>query len=595
MVAVTHTRRPPDGITASDPPVPAPATSRERGRSSRHRGFAAAFVAIGLLATACAADPASSARPQPEAGVASPSAETAATGEGGGARSERGGPSDGAGTGGASGGQDGEPGSGGITAGESGQASGAGATGGGNTSDGAATGGDGATASGGDAGAAGDGATGGGNTSDGAATGGDGATASGGDAGDGATGGTAGSGTGSATGDGTGAGDGSGSVDPAPAPPITPPGPRFPEPLGLTLTRLVELPVPLALAVRAQEPESLYVALRHGVVVRLRGDGGRADSSVALRRDGDPVLDMSARVATEGEMGLLGLTFSPAGDRLYTSSVNRQQVSELWEWPVAPDGSVDAGRGRLVLSLPQPFWNHNGGDVTFGPDGYLYLGFGDGGGAGDPLRAGQDSHDWLGTILRIDPRPGPSGEPYTIPAGNPFADGAAGAPEVWVWGARNPWRFSFDRVTGDLWVADVGQDLLEEINRLPAGQAGTGAGRGANLGWSDYEGSAPFWSNDEPPGHVGPVVEYRHGADDRCSVTGGYVYRGRRLPGLTGVYLYGDFCDGTIWGYSDTAGAHPLMLARGAPPFGSVLSFGEGPDGEIYVLSSDALWRLEHS
>ena len=374
--------------------------------------------------------------------------------------------------------------------------------------------------------------------------------------------------------------------------PITPPGPRFPEPLGLSLTRLAELPVPLAVAFRAQEPGALYVALRHGEVVRLRGEGGRVDSSATLHRDGDAVLDMSARVDTRGEMGLLGLAFSPAGDRLYTSSVNRQQVSELWEWPVAADGSVDAARGRPVLSLEQPFWNHNGGDVTFGPDGYLYLGFGDGGGAGDPLRAGQDPHDWLGTILRIDPRPGPAGEPYTIPAGNPFADGAAGAPEVWVWGARNPWRFSFDRVGGDLWVSDVGQDLLEEINRLPVSDAG--AGRGSNLGWSDYEGSLPFWSNTEPPGHVRPTVEYRHGADDRCSVAGGYVYRGSRLPGLSGVYLYSDFCDGTLWGYNETAGAHPIHLAAGAPPK-SVLSFGQGPDGEIYVLTSDALWRLEVS
>lgn len=397
----------------------------------------------------------------------------------------------------------------------------------------------------------------------------------------------------SAAGDTSGTDDaGAVSGEGASAPPIASPGPRFPEPVGLTLTRLAELPVPLALAFRAQEPGALYVALRHGEVVRLRGEGGRADSAALLLRDAAAVLDMSARVDTRGEMGLLGLTFSPAGDRLYTSSVNRRQVSELWEWPVAPDGSVDAGRGRLVLSLEQPFWNHNGGDVTFGPDGYLYLGFGDGGGGGDPLRAGQDPHDWLGTILRIDPRRGPAGEPYTVPAGNPFADGADGAPEVWVWGARNPWRFSFDRVTGDLWVSDVGQDLLEEINRLTA--ASGAAGRGANLGWSDYEGSVPFWSNVEPPGHVRPIVEYRHGADARCSVTGGYVYRGGRLPGLSGVYLYSDYCDGTLWGFSDTAGAHPLALAEGAHP-GAVLSFGQGPDGEIYVLTGNALWRLEPS
>ncbi|MCY3561874.1 MAG: PQQ-dependent sugar dehydrogenase [bacterium] len=376
----------------------------------------------------------------------------------------------------------------------------------------------------------------------------------------------------------------------ASAPPITDPGPRFPEPLGVSLTRLAELPAPLALAFRTGEPGSLYVALRHGEVIRLRGDSGRVDSSATLDRDAEAVLDVSARVATRGEMGLLGLTFSPTGDRLYTSSVNRQQVSELWEWPVAPDGQVDPSGGRLVLSLEQPFANHNGGDVTFGPDGYLYLGFGDGGGGGDPLRAGQDPHDWLGTILRIDPRPTPGGEPYTVPADNPFADGTAGAPEVWVWGARNPWRFSFDRANGDLWVSDVGQDVLEEINRLPA--ADGAAGRGANLGWSDYEGSRPFWSNTEPPGHVRPTVEYRHGDDARCSVTGGYVYRGSRLPGLGGVYLYSDFCDGTLWGYNAASGAHPIPLAAGAPP-GSVLSFGQGPDGEIYALADGALWRLE--
>lgn len=431
---------------------------------------------------------------------------------------------------------------------------------------------------------------------DGAGTGGEITGAAPGNAGSGASS----DGTPGHDGDGTppaGSGDatstnGSDDAGAASAPPITPGGPRFPEPVGLTLTRLAELPVPLALAFRAQEPEALYVALRHGEVVRLRGEGARADAAALLHRGAEAVLDMSARVDTRGEMGLLGLSFSPAGDRLYTSSVNRRQVSELWEWPVAPDGSVDAGGGRLVLSLEQPFWNHNGGDVTFGPDGYLYLGFGDGGGAGDPLRAGQDPHDWLGTILRIDPRRGPAGEPYTVPAGNPFADGADGAPEVWVWGARNPWRFSFDRLGGDLWVSDVGQDLLEEINRLPA--ADGGAGRGANLGWSDYEGSAPFWSNTEPPGHIRPVVEYRHGADARCSVTGGYVYRGSRLPGLGGVYLYSDFCDGTLWGYSEVAGAHPLPLAAGAPPEG-VLSFGQGPDGEIYVLTPDALWRLERT
>ncbi|MCY3806297.1 MAG: PQQ-dependent sugar dehydrogenase [bacterium] len=526
-----------------------------------------ALIAVhGLVGFACAADSASSARPQPEGDAAGPSprAATELTGGGGDPQDVGGGSSDGIGDRGtvATGGAAGTPG----------QVSGAPET----SSSPTSTAGDGPTDS--DTASAGETAA--------AASLGEGTAGHGGGAA------TAGGGTppsGTSTSDGADGAASAGSTADTGGP-VAPRGPRFPEPLGVTLTRLAELPVPLAVAFRSQEPGSLYVALRHGEVVRLRGVSARVDSSAALRSDAGAVLDMSARVDTGGEMGLLGLAFSPAGDRLYTSSVNRQQVSELWEWPVAADGSIDAGGGRLVLSLEQPFWNHNGGDVTFGPDGYLYLGFGDGGGGGDPLRAGQDPHDWLGTILRINPRPGPAGEPYTIPAGNPFADGAAGAPEVWVWGARNPWRFSFDRASGDLWVSDVGQDLLEEINRLPA--ADGGGGRGANLGWSDYEGSAPFWSNTEPPGHVRPVVEYRHGADARCSVTGGYVYRGSRLPGLSGVYLYSDFCDGTLWGYSDTAGAHPIPLANGAPPK-SVLSFGQGPDGEIYVLTGNALWRLE--
>lgn len=524
-----------------------------------------ALTALVLVAAACAVDPAGGADPQtpsrPDGGSESDPAGPAEAGQGGGQ---------------------------GTSAGAAGRAADGASAG--------ATGGDGRldTSPAGTAGTGtGDGQS--GHVSSEAPGDGHGTAVGGGTAGGGSArsdgGGTPPTGSGATGGTGTAGDSAAGPVAPADAPPVAEPGPRFPEPLGLTLTRVAELPVPLALAFRAQEPESLYVALRSGVVARLRSGGGSADAAPALRLDGDAVLDMTARVATEGEMGLLGLAFSPAGDRLYTSSVNRRQTSELWEWPVAPDGGVDAGGGRLVLSLPQPFSNHNGGDVTFGPDGYLYLGFGDGGGGGDPLRAGQDPHGWLGTILRIDPRPGPAGEPYTVPADNPYADGVDGAPEVWLWGARNPWRFSFDLLNGDLWVADVGQDLLEEVTRLPA--AAGGAGRGANLGWSAYEGSAPFWSNTEPPGHVRPTVEYRHGEDRRCSVTGGYVYRGGRLPGLTGVYLYSDYCDGALWGYSDTAGAHQLTLARGEPPPGAVLSFGQGPGGEVYVLTPNALWRLE--
>ena len=368
---------------------------------------------------------------------------------------------------------------------------------------------------------------------------------------------------------------------PVPAPPV----PRFPERIPLRLIQVAELPQPLALAVRPGE-DALYVALREGQVVRLSVEGGGVDGAAVENFRQQTVLDISNRVVAHNELGLLGLTFSPDGERLYTSSTAQGEISELTEWALDADGSVRDDEGRQVLSLQQPYGNHNGGDITFGPHGYLYFAFGDGGGSGDPLRAGQDPSGWLGSVLRIDPRP-PADEaddrPYSIPADNPYADGEQGAPEVWLWGVRNPWRISFDSATGDLWVADVGQDELEEITRLPDG------GAGANLGWSAYEGSEPFRSQIEPDGHVRPTHEYRHGVDGRCSITGGYVYRGERIGGLTGVYLFSDYCDGVIRGFTSEAGEVSLGLTT---PDG-VTSFGQGPEGEIYVMTTKALWRLE--
>ena len=431
---------------------------------------------------------------------------------------------------------------------------------------------------------------------------------------------------------------------PVPAPPEppvpAPPERRFPEWIPLRLVRIAELPRPLAMAVRPGE-DALYVALREGHLVRLSAEGAKIGSASAESIRRQTVLDISSRVLEKSELGFLGITFSPDGERLYTSSTAPTapgQISELIEWTVSGEGDISA-EGRLVLSLKQPYDSHNGGDITFGPDGYLYLAFGDGGGNGDPLRAGQDPSGWLGSILRIDPRPGAgeaASEPYDIPAGNPYADGEQGAPEVWLWGVRNPWRISFDSATGDLWVADVGADALEEVTRLPAvnvgadsggaggGEGGSGgssagggeggagdssgagdgsaggaagaaggvytiAGRGANLGWSAYEGSQPFWSQTEPDGHVRPTHEYSHDVDGRCSIIGGYVYRGERISGLSGVYLFSDYCDGVIRGFTSEAGEVSLGLT--APD--SVTSFGQGPDGEIYVMTTKALWRLE--
>ncbi len=407
---------------------------------------------------------------------------------------------------------------------------------------------------------------------------------------------------------------------PPPAPVPAPPERRFPEWIPLRLIQIAELPQPLAMAVRPGE-EALYVALRDGYVVRLSAEGASIDSASVENIRQQTVLDMSNRVITHGELGLLGIAFSPDGELLYTSSntIAPDKNSELIEWPVSDEGDIST-EGRLVLSHKQPFAQHNGGDITFGPDGYLYFPFGDGGGQGDPLRTGQDPSGWLGTILRIDPRLGTgkaAGEPYSVPADNPFADGELGAPEVWLWGVRNPWRISFDSATGDLWVSDVGQDEVEEVTRLPAvsvrarsdgadasGDGGGGdsadsapggytiAGKGANLGWSAYEGSEPFWSQTEPDGHVRPTHEYRHDVDGRCSITGGYVYRGERIGGLEGVYLFSDHCDGVIRGFTSEAGAVSLELT--APhTFRRVTSFGQGPDGEIYVMTTEALWRLE--
>ncbi|OGO62272.1 MAG: hypothetical protein A2030_03950 [Chloroflexi bacterium RBG_19FT_COMBO_50_10] len=226
-----------------------------------------------------------------------------------------------------------------------------------------------------------------------------------------------------------------------------------------------------------------------------------------------------------------------------------------------------------LLQIEQPFQNHNGGELQFGPDGYLYIGMGDGGSAGDPLGNGQSVETLLGKILRIDVD---SSEPYAIPPGNPFAEGG-GLWEIWHYGLRNPWRFSFDRLNGDLYIGDVGQDSWEEISYLPAGNPG-----GENLGWSFYEGSHPY--RGSPPldaVFVMPVAEYGH--DLGNSITGGYVYRGRELPSWQGVYIYGDFSSGRVWGLlhlPDGGWQNAIMYDTNA----NISSFGLDENGELYLV-----------
>ena len=294
-------------------------------------------------------------------------------------------------------------------------------------------------------------------------------------------------------------------------------------------------------------------------------------------------LDIRDRVSDRGwEEGLLGLAFNPHDERqifVYYSAANprRSVVSRL-------SGSLSANPDSelVILEIEQPYPNHNGGQLAFGPDGYLYIGVGDGGSAGDPQRNGQDTSTLLGTILRIDVSEATAEQPYAIPPDNPFA-AASGRPEIWAYGLRNPWRFSFDRETGELWAGDVGQNRWEEIDIIE---------RGGNYGWNAMEGNHCFRppENCRSEDMILPVWEYLL-EDDACSVIGGYVYRGAVIPWLTGAYVYGDFCTGQVFGLRREGGdfTNRLLADTGL----RIASFGQDNDGELYVLSQgEGIFRL---
>lgn len=308
---------------------------------------------------------------------------------------------------------------------------------------------------------------------------------------------------------------------------------------------------------------------------------------VSVVRDGrvqeEPFLDLRGTISTGGERGLLGLALAPSGSAVpseaFVHYTGPGGDTVLVRMPVE-DGRAVPERAREMLRLPQPYGNHNGGQLAIGPDGMLYLGLGDGGSAGDPLRAGQDLTTWLGKILRLDP----AGDPYTLPDDNPYVAGG-GEPEIWVSGLRNPWRFSFDPVTGDLWIADVGQNDTEEIDRLTPATAA-----GADLGWSTLEGDRCFRVQGcERAGTIGPVAVYRHSDGLGRSVTGGYVYRGDDLPALHGRYVFADFVGGTLMAIDTSATPDapvaPTLLVR----LGfAVSSLGVDGTGELLVLDYQA-------
>ncbi len=301
-----------------------------------------------------------------------------------------------------------------------------------------------------------------------------------------------------------------------------------------------------------------------------------------------PFLDITDRVGSNSsERGLLGLAFHPhyrGNGFFYINYTDRQGNTVIARFQVSTDPNVaDPASEKVLLHINQPFPNHNGGETVFGPDGYLYLGLGDGGSQGDPYGNGQNTNVLLGKILRIDVD---HGDPYAIPPDNPFTRGG-GRREIWAYGLRNPWRFSFDTASDNLYIADVGQDTWEEVDVV------SGHAPGLNFGWNYYEGLHPY-AGQPPPGiHLTmPVAEYSH-AEGGCAITGGYVYRGAMVE-WQGVYLYGDYCSGKVWGliHTDQGWQTQLLNETGF----NISSFGLDQAGEIYAAnySGGAIERLTH-
>ena len=297
-----------------------------------------------------------------------------------------------------------------------------------------------------------------------------------------------------------------------------------------------------------------------------------------------PFLDIHTLVTNGSEQGLLGMAFYPdyttSGRFIvsYTSPTGSQSGGQsiLARYTVSADPDVASSTAdRILLTVDQPYTNHNGGMITFGPDGYLYFGLGDGGSGGDPLGTGQDRTDLLGSMLRIDVS-GPGG--YTIPPTNPYATSTTFAHELWNYGLRNPWRFSFDRSTGDLYIADVGQNLVEEVDVAPASSGG-----GENYGWNEVEGNECYTSGCNMSLYVAPVITYTHA--DGCAVIGGYVYRGSAIPTLAGTYFYTDECGGWMRSFRWIGGVATGPLSWPALSTSGPQSLGQDARGELYVVT----------
>lgn len=366
---------------------------------------------------------------------------------------------------------------------------------------------------------------------------------------------------------------------PAPPPPTPPPPPPPPPTTGAPALRLVASGLTTPILVTAPPGDSrLFIVEKNGRI-RIVANG-------VLRSE--PFLDLRGRVSTGSEQGLLGLAFHPdfATTRLFhVNFTDLQGTTRVVAFRASgndPD-QADLTSEREVLAVAQPFGNHNGGHLLYGPDGMLYIGMGDGGSGGDPQGNGQNSGTLLGSLLRFQVNPGDGS--LTVPNDNPFIGQVGARPELWSIGLRNPWRFAFDPANGDLYIGDVGQSAREEVN---VATAASGGGRGLNFGWKIMEGSGCFApaSGCNTSGLTLPVLEYSHA--EGCSITGGVVYRGNAVAMLAGHYLYADFCAGWVRSFRLVGGAvqNATTWPALAPPGGGVTSFGVDAAGEAYLMTS---------
>jgi len=367
--------------------------------------------------------------------------------------------------------------------------------------------------------------------------------------------------------------------------------------LGLVSAASAGIPVP-------PELELVLVAsgLSTPVVVTNAGDGSNRlfivekAGRIRIVENGTllptPFLDITTVVNSGGnEQGLLGLAFDPdyaANGDFYVYYTRSDDATVIAHYNTDPPSGNTAGlTGTPLWNQAQPRTNHNGGQIAFGPDGYLYAAVGDGGKQGDPDGNAQNGLTWLGKILRIAVD---GANPYTIPAGNPFVGSLTALDEIWQVGLRNPWRFSFDRTTGDLFIGDVGQSLYEEIDFQPASSTG-----GENWGWHCYEATHPY--NTSGCGPIGdyemPILEYSH-SSGRCSVTGGYRYRGVLAPGLRGAYLFGDYCSGDVWAgvYDEVGGTWSAVDLNFTESLFSLRTFGEDEQGNVYLSAGSSVWVI---